>query len=96
MKLQRRQFLHLAAGAAALPAASRNAMAQAYPVRPVHLVVSFPPGGALDVVARVLGQWLSASFDQAFIVDNRPVLAAVRFDTFFGDGQAKGGLAICH
>ena len=72
MKLPRRQFLHLAAGAAALPAASRIAGAQAYPSRPVRLIAPFAPGGATDLVARLMGQWLSERFGQQFIVENRP------------------------
>jgi tripartite-type tricarboxylate transporter receptor subunit TctC len=68
----RRQFLHLAAGAAALPAMSRMAWAQAYPTRPVRIVVGFAPAGAQDVLARLIGQWLSERFGQQFIVDNRP------------------------
>jgi len=59
MKLQRRQFLQRAAGLAALPAMSRIASAQAYPSRPVHWIVGFPPGGATDIIARLMGQWLS-------------------------------------
>jgi tripartite-type tricarboxylate transporter receptor subunit TctC len=72
MKLPRRQFLHLAAGAAALPAVSRIAWAQAYPTRPVHLIVGFGAGGAPDILARLLGQWLSERLGQQFIVENRP------------------------
>jgi tripartite-type tricarboxylate transporter receptor subunit TctC len=71
MKLPRRQFLHLAAGAAALPALSRIARAQAYPSRPVRLVVGYAPGGAGDISMRLLGQWLSERFGQQFIVENR-------------------------
>jgi tripartite-type tricarboxylate transporter receptor subunit TctC len=59
MKLPRRQFLHLAAGAAALPTVSRTARAQAYPTRPVRILVGYPPGGANDILARVMGQWLA-------------------------------------
>jgi len=72
MKLPRRQFLHLAAGAAALPAVSRIARAQAYPSRPVRIVVGFPAGGGTDIVARLIGQWLSERLGQSFIIDNRP------------------------
>jgi tripartite-type tricarboxylate transporter receptor subunit TctC len=72
MELPRRQFLHLAAGAAALPAASRIARAQAYPTRPVHLIVGYPPGGTSDVVARLIGQRLSGRFGQPFVIENRP------------------------
>jgi tripartite-type tricarboxylate transporter receptor subunit TctC len=72
MKLPRRNFLHLAAGAAALPAVSRIAWAQAYPSRPVRLVVGAPAGGGFDVVARLMGQWLSQRLGQQFIIDNRP------------------------
>jgi tripartite-type tricarboxylate transporter receptor subunit TctC len=72
MKLPRRQFLHLAAGAAALPAVSRIGWAQAYPTRPVHIVVGFAPAGGNDVVARLLGQWLSERLGQPFVIENRP------------------------
>jgi tripartite-type tricarboxylate transporter receptor subunit TctC len=71
MKLPRRKFLHLAAGAAALPAVSRVARAQAYPTRPVRLIAGFPPGGVVDVFARLSGQWLSERLGQAFIIENR-------------------------
>jgi tripartite-type tricarboxylate transporter receptor subunit TctC len=71
MKLPRRQFLQLAADAAALPAISRVAWAQTYPTRPVRIIAGFPPGSASDVTARLLGQWLSERLGQSFIVENR-------------------------
>ena len=72
MKLPRRQFLRLAAGAMGISAVSRIASAQAYPVRPVHIIVGFAPGGAPDIAARLLGQWLSERFGQQFVIENRP------------------------
>ena len=73
MKLpHRRQFLHLAAGAAALPALSRVAWAQDYPTRPVRLIVGWPAGGTTDIGARLIAQWLSERLGQPFIVENRP------------------------
>src|SRR6516162_7502356 len=72
MKLPRRNFLHLAAGAAALPAVSRFAWAQAYPTRPVRLIVPVAPAGASDITARLIGQWLSERLGQQFVIENRP------------------------
>jgi tripartite-type tricarboxylate transporter receptor subunit TctC len=72
MKLPRRKFLHLAAGVAAFPAVSRIARAQAYPTRPVRIVVGFAPGGATDIMARLIGQWLSERLGQPFVIENRP------------------------
>jgi tripartite-type tricarboxylate transporter receptor subunit TctC len=72
MKLPRRNFLHLAAGAAALPTFSRMARAQVYPTRPVRLIVPVAPAGASDITARLMGQWLSERLGQQFIIDNRP------------------------
>jgi tripartite-type tricarboxylate transporter receptor subunit TctC len=72
MKLPRRLFLQLAAGAAALPAVSRIAGAQAYPQRPVRLIVPFASGGASDILARLIGQWLSERLGQPFVIELRP------------------------
>ena len=72
MSLRRRQFLQLAAGAAALPALPRIARAEAYPTRPVHLIVPVAPGGALDILARLIGQWLTDHMRQTFVIENRP------------------------
>src|SRR6516162_5749545 len=73
MKLpHRRKFLHLAAGAAALSAVSRIAQAQAYPSRPVRLIVPLAPAGASDITARLIGQWLTERLGQQFVIDNRP------------------------
>jgi tripartite-type tricarboxylate transporter receptor subunit TctC len=72
VNLSRRTFLHLAAGATALPAASRIAGAQTYPTRPVHIVTPYPPGAGPDVVARLIAQWLSDRLGQQVVVDNRP------------------------
>ena len=72
MKLPRRQFLHLAAGAAALPFAPHVTLAQAYPSRPVRLIVPLAPGGATDIIARLIGQWLAERLGQPFIIENRP------------------------
>ena len=71
MNLLRRQFLHLAAGAAALPAVSHFAWAQAYPTRPVRIIVPFPAGQASDTIARLMGQSLSERLGQAFVIENR-------------------------
>ena len=72
MKLPRRKFLRLAAGAATLPTLSRLAQAETYPSRPVRIVVGYPPGGVTDVVARLIGPWLSERLGQRFFVENRP------------------------
>jgi tripartite-type tricarboxylate transporter receptor subunit TctC len=72
MKLPRRNFLHLAAGAAALPFAPHVARAQAYPTRPVRWIVGYPPAGASDIAARLIGQWLSDRLGQPFVIENRP------------------------
>ncbi|HEY2530500.1 MAG TPA: tripartite tricarboxylate transporter substrate-binding protein, partial [Xanthobacteraceae bacterium] len=72
MKLPRRKFLHLAAGAAALPAASRIAWAQTYPTRLVHLIVGLPAGSTPDILARLVGQSLSERLGQQFVIENRP------------------------
>jgi tripartite-type tricarboxylate transporter receptor subunit TctC len=72
MRLPRRQLLHLAAGAAALPAVSRLAKAQSYPARPVRIVVGFTAGGSTDIGARLIGQWLQDRLGQPFVIENRP------------------------
>ena len=72
MKLPRRNFLHLAASAAVLPAASRIARAQAYPTRPVRIIVGVAADGGVDLIARVMGQWLSERLGQPFVIENRP------------------------
>ena len=76
MKLPRRNFLHLAAGAAALPAVSSIARAEVYPSRSVRIVVGFPPAGGADIFARLMGQWLSERLGQQFIIENRPGAAS--------------------
>src|SRR5262245_45447546 len=70
--IQRRLFLQLAAGAATFPTVSRIAQAQAYPARPVRIVVGFPAGGASDIFARLIGEWLSEKLAQPFVIENRP------------------------
>ena len=72
MKLSRLSFLHLATGAAALLALPHIAKSQAYPSRPVHIVLGFPPGGSSDVIGRVMAQWLSERLGQPFVFDNEP------------------------
>src|SRR6516162_419602 len=72
MKLHRRRFLHLATGVAALPIMSQPGGAQTYPIRPVRILVGFAAAGGNDIVARIMGQWLSEKLGQQFIIENRP------------------------
>src|SRR5262245_26813859 len=72
MKLPRRKFLHLAAGAAVLPAVSHIARAQSYPTRPVRIIVGAAPSGTYDIMARLIGEWLSERLGQPFVIENRP------------------------
>src|SRR5215217_7479898 len=72
MTLSRRRFCFLTTGAATLPLLARIALAESYPSRPVHIIVGFPAGGTSDIVARVVGQWLSERLGQQFVVENRP------------------------
>ncbi len=71
MKLPRRRFLHLAAGVAGLPAALRTANAQAYPSRPVRVIVAAAAGGPMDMIARLIGQWLSEQLSRPFVIEER-------------------------
>ena len=95
IKLPRRQFLHLAAGAVALPAVSRGAWAQAYPTRPVRWIVGFPPGGASDLYARLIGQWLSERLGQQFVIENR-VGAGSNIATEAGIRSRPDGYTVFH
>jgi tripartite-type tricarboxylate transporter receptor subunit TctC len=88
MKLPRRNFLHLAGGAAALPTVSRIARAQTYPSRPVRLIVPFPPAGDTDFVARLIGQWLSERLGQPFVIENRPGAGTGHYRTGCGASSA--------
>ena len=72
MKFPRRQFLHLLGAAVALPVVSRIAMAQAYPTRPVRVIIGYPPGGSADITARLMSQWLTERLGQSFVVESRP------------------------
>ena len=76
MKVPRRTFLHLATGAAALSTVPRLVRAQSYPSRPVRIIVGFPAGGQIDIIARLMGQWLSDRLGQQFFIDNRPGAAS--------------------
>src|ERR1700686_3175349 len=93
MDLLRRRFLHLAAGAAALPAVSRIARADTYPARPVRWIVCFAPGGPNDVTARIVGQYLSDQLGQQFVIENR-VGAGGNVGMEFALGSAPDGYTI--
>jgi len=98
MNLQRRRFLHAAANAAAFSIVSRNARAQDYPTRPVRIIIGFPAGGTTDIVARLIGQWLSERLGQQFIVENRPgantLLAVEAVARAPADGYTLGTVSI--
>jgi tripartite-type tricarboxylate transporter receptor subunit TctC len=72
MNASRRKFLHLGAGVAMLPAALRSAWAESYPAHPVRIVVGFAAGSTTDILARLMGQWLSQRLGQQFVIENRP------------------------
>jgi tripartite-type tricarboxylate transporter receptor subunit TctC len=91
MKFPRRQFLHLAAGAAGLTAVPRIGNAQGYPTRPVRLIVTVPAGGSPDIIARVIGQWLSERLGQPFVVENRPGASANIGTEFVAKASPDGG-----
>ena len=91
MKLPRRHFLHLAAGAATMPAVSRIAWAQTYPTRPVRWIVGFPPGGGADTVTRIVGQWLSERLGQQVTIENDPPYKFASDRPCFRDGQRRPG-----
>jgi ferredoxin-NADP reductase len=93
LRIHRRQFLHLAAGAAALPAVSGIAWLQAYPSRPVRIIVGYSAGGASDIVARLMAQWLSERLGQAFIVENRAYRFAPPVVRFRGRDEWRDGAA---
>src|SRR5262245_6727049 len=86
MKLSRRKFLHLAAGAAALPALSRMASGQTSPTRPVRIIVATPPGGSNDLAARLMAEWLSERLGQPFVVENQPNIGTEAAVKAFPDG----------
>ncbi len=90
MTIARRRFLHLTAGAAALPFAPRLARADTYPSRPVHIVSGFPPGGPADILGRLIGQWLSERLGQAFVVENRPGAGSNTATEFVARSPADG------
>jgi Transposase DDE domain len=87
MKLPRRKFLQLTAGAAALPAVSRGAWSQTYPMRPVRVFVAAAAGGVNDILARLVGQWLSERLGQPFLIDNRPGAGGVVADRGYFNGE---------
>ena len=90
MRLRRRNFLRLAAGAAALPVVPRGSRADTYPSRPVHILCGFAPGGAADTVARLTAEWLSEQLGQQFVVDNRPGAGGLVGSEAAANAQADG------
>jgi tripartite-type tricarboxylate transporter receptor subunit TctC len=90
MKIPRRQFLNLAAGAAVLPSMPQMASAQSYPTKPVRVIVPFGAGGSTDITARLISQWLSERFGQQFVVENRPGAGTNdRYCRYFAGGIVK-------
>ena len=93
--LGRRRFLHLATGAAALSAMSRLAWAQAYPSRPVRIIIGFPAGTTADIIARLLGQWLSERLGQPFLIEDRPGAASTIATEVVVRAPADGHTLLC-
>ncbi len=91
MHLSRRRFLYLAGAAGVLPAVSRRARAQAYPVRPLRWIVGFPPGGGADIVSRIMAPWLAERLGQPVVIENKPFINDPEGETIHKDLIVKGG-----